>query len=78
MQDKVSFLVDSLALPSSSEAQSLTTELAQDPNLNAFLKGGKYNSSALLTLACQAVRIALGDDSVDTSPVSAANVDANW
>ncbi len=77
MQDKVEAFVDSLNLPSS-KAQPLARTLKADSNLAAFLDGKDYDTSGLISLACQSAQSWLGADSVDITPLNQTTVDANW
>ena len=77
MNTQSASLVNSLALPSS-QAKAVTSKLENDSNLAAFLNGGSYVESGLVTLACYVLQACLGAASVDTTPVSPTEVDANW
>ncbi|MCJ1348031.1 hypothetical protein MMC31_006262 [Peltigera leucophlebia] len=77
MHDKIGDFIDSIALYPS-QAQSLTSELEKDSNVEAFLCGREHNPSALIILACKTARACLGADSIVTQPVNQTEVDNNW
>jgi len=77
IMDKITAFVDALDLPAS-PAQHLTSKLAGDSNLSAFLNGHHHSESLLLSLACYSAQACLGADSVDTKPANQTEVDANW
>lgn len=77
MHHKIEAFIGSLDLPSS-QAQILASKLEGDSNLAAFLDSKDYDSSDLISLACQSAQICLGADSVDTTPQNQTRGDANW
>ena len=77
MQDSLTDFIDSLALPSS-QGNSLTTQLTNDPHVAAYLNGSSLDPSLLVSAACQALQMSIGVDSVESEPLEKADVDANW
>ncbi|KAF2788459.1 FAD linked oxidase-like protein [Melanomma pulvis-pyrius CBS 109.77] len=77
METQIEQFLKELAL-STQQLQPILAQLKADSNLAAFLGHKSYDATKLTALACSTLKVILGDNVVDTPPVSQSTVGENW
>ncbi|KAK0636792.1 hypothetical protein B0T17DRAFT_483089 [Bombardia bombarda] len=75
--EQLTALVDALPIEPD-EATTLESSLVQDSDLVAFAQGKSVVSTTIASLACGAIKLALGGSLVSLSPVNKTAITVNW